>query len=95
VACCPLGRGLLTGNASATVPEYYRAALRVIETEAAEVDLGTARLALAWLLARRDDVVPVPSTRSPAHIEMNASVPGIRLSPDTCARLAQIFPRMP
>ena len=92
VACCPLGRGLLTGHASATAPECYRAALRVIETEAAELDLGTARLALAWLLASRDDVVPIPSTRSPAHIEMNASVPRIRLSADTCARLAQIFP---
>jgi aryl-alcohol dehydrogenase-like predicted oxidoreductase len=91
VACCPLGRGLLTGGSSARIPARLQAALRTMEAEAAELDLGIARLALAWLLAWRGDVVPVPSTRSPAHIEMNASVPQIRLPPDTYARLAHLF----
>jgi aryl-alcohol dehydrogenase-like predicted oxidoreductase len=92
VACRPLGRGLLTGGATSGVSEREQIALRAIEAEAAELDLGMTRLALAWLLARRGDVVPVPSSRTAAHVEMNASAPGIQLDPATCARLAELFP---
>ena len=46
----------------------------------------------AWLLAWHDKVVPVPSTRSLAHLEMNASAPGIRLARDVCVRLGELFP---
>jgi aryl-alcohol dehydrogenase-like predicted oxidoreductase len=92
VACGPLGHGLLKGGAAAGVSADEQAALRAVEAEAAELDLGIARIALAWLLAQRDDIVPVPSTRCPAHLEMNASVSGIRLAPEICARLARLFP---
>jgi aryl-alcohol dehydrogenase-like predicted oxidoreductase len=92
VACGPLGHGLLTGNGAARASASERAALRAIEAEASELDLGLARLVLAWLLSWRDDVVPVPSTRNPAHLEMNASAADIRLAPDICARLAALFP---
>jgi len=93
VACRPFGRGLLTGGISSGVSAREQTALRAIEAEAAQLDVGVARLALAWLLAGREDVVPVPSTRSPAHLEMNASASGIRLPPDTCARLTLLFAR--
>jgi aryl-alcohol dehydrogenase-like predicted oxidoreductase len=65
--------------------------LLAVEAEAAELDVGMARLALAWLSGCRQ-VVPVPSSRSPAHLEMNASAVGIRLSSGTCARLDSVFP---
>lgn len=91
LACCPLARGLLTGAAPGSSARQ-QAAMRALEAEAAELDLGMARLALAWLLASRDDVVPVPSTHSPAHLEMNASASGIRLVPETWRRLTQLFP---
>lgn len=91
VACCPLDRGALTQCAAGAPTVKEAAALRALEAQAAELDLGMARLALAWLLARRDDVVPVPSTRSLAHLEMNASAPGIRLSADISARLAGLW----
>ncbi|MBV9379728.1 MAG: aldo/keto reductase, partial [Streptosporangiaceae bacterium] len=92
VACSPLCRGLLTGGGSFVASPRQQRALRVIEAEAAELDVGIERLALAWLLAWRDDIVPVPSTRNPAHIEMSVSAPCIRLSFDTRARLAALFP---
>lgn len=92
VACSPLARGLLARGSYAEIPAGERAALRAIETEAAELDLGRARLSLAWLLSTRRDIVPVPGTRNPVHMEMNASSADIGLSPQTCARLAEMFP---
>ncbi|MGA7808471.1 aldo/keto reductase [Bradyrhizobium sp.] len=92
VARRPLGCGLLTGRASSGASAQEQTALRTIAAEAAELDLGMARLALAWLLAWRDDVVPVPSTHSAAHLEMNASAADIRLTPGSFKRLAQFFP---
>jgi aryl-alcohol dehydrogenase-like predicted oxidoreductase len=92
VACCPLAGGLLAGAVAVDTSAQEREALRAMQAQAAELDLGVARLALAWLLAWRDDVVPVPSTRSLAHLEMNASASGIRLTRETCVRLAGLFP---
>jgi aryl-alcohol dehydrogenase-like predicted oxidoreductase len=92
VACCPLNRGLLSGGAPEAAPADERAALQALAAQAAELDLGTARLALAWLLEWRDDIVAVPSTRSLAHLEMNASAAEIHLARDTCLRLAELFP---
>jgi aryl-alcohol dehydrogenase-like predicted oxidoreductase len=92
VAYCPLARGLLTGGRFPTASAQEQIALRAIEAQAAELDLGVVRLALAWLLAWRDDVVPVPGTRRPAHLEMNASASDIWLAPDVCVRLAKLFP---
>ena len=43
-------------------------------------DLGTsaAALAIAWLLHRQDNVIPIPGTRSPAHLREHCA--GARLS---------------
>lgn len=92
IACCPLGRGLLARAGTSAASACEQAALRAFEAEAAELDLGLARLALAWLLACRDGIVPVPSTRSLAHLEMNASAASIELPSGMCARLAELFP---
>jgi aryl-alcohol dehydrogenase-like predicted oxidoreductase len=90
VAYCPLARGLLGGGRPAASAQE-RDGIRVIEAEAAELDIGMARLALAWLLRHRG-VVAVPGTRSPAHLEMNASAAGIWLDSDICSRLDRVFP---
>jgi aryl-alcohol dehydrogenase-like predicted oxidoreductase len=92
VACCPLARGLLARDSASAASAREQATLRAMAAEAAELDLGSARLALAWLLACRDNIVPVPSTRSLAHLEMNASAASIKLLPGTCARLSRLFP---
>ncbi|TLF72514.1 aldo/keto reductase [Nonomuraea sp. KC401] len=68
------------------------ARLRKLEAEAATMDVSTGRLALAWLLARGPDVVPVPSTRDPVHLEMNAGSVRLLLTDATCRRLEAAFP---
>lgn len=64
--------------------------LREAEEIAADMHLGLPRLALAWLLAQ-PDVVPIPSTRNPLHLEMNAAAVGVQLPASQCERLAAIF----
>jgi aryl-alcohol dehydrogenase-like predicted oxidoreductase len=68
------------------------AMLRRLQAEAANMDVSTGRLALAWLLSRGPDVVPVPSTRDPVHLEMNVGSVRLRLTEAVCRRLEEAFP---
>ena len=54
---------------------------------ARENDCTPAQLALAWLLAQRDTIIPIPGTTRLDHLEENAGALDIRLSADTIARL--------
>jgi aryl-alcohol dehydrogenase-like predicted oxidoreductase len=63
-----------------------------VEQMAAELDVPAAQLALAWLLSRGDDVVPIPSTRSLTHLRTNADAATITLTPAQSARLADSLP---
>jgi aryl-alcohol dehydrogenase-like predicted oxidoreductase len=56
------------------------------------MDVGMGRLAIAWLLGRGDDIVPVPSTRDLVHLEMNLTATGILLPEPVKASLARAFP---
>lgn len=51
-----------------------------------------AQLALAWLLARGKEVVPIPGTKSRARLEENAGALGIALTAADLARLEQAVP---
>ena len=51
-----------------------------------------AQLALAWLLAQGDDIVPIPGTRSARRIEENVGSVDVELSPEDLARIAEILP---
>ncbi|MEU6412342.1 aldo/keto reductase [Microbispora sp. NPDC046933] len=66
--------------------------LRDAQRVASEMDVGMGRLAIAWLLAQGDDIVPVPSTRDLVHLEMNLTATGILLPEPVKARLARTFP---
>ena len=50
-----------------------------------------AQLAIAWLLAREDGIVPLAGTSHKRWLEENAAAAGIRISPATEAALAHIF----
>src|SRR5262245_17130103 len=54
---------------------------------ARENDCTPAQLSLAWLLAQREYIVPIPATTRLDHLEENARAPDIRLSAETIARL--------
>ena len=46
-----------------------------------------AQLALAWVLSRGDDVVPIPGTKRRAYLEQNAAASQVELTPDERERL--------
>ncbi|HEY7037721.1 MAG TPA: aldo/keto reductase [Methylomirabilota bacterium] len=50
------------------------------------------QLALAWLLARGRDIVPIPGTKRPARLEENAAAAEVSLTPDEVAELQDSVP---
>lgn len=66
--------------------------LRQAQEMAAARDVGLGRLALAWLLAQDDDIVPVPGTLNASHAEMNVSAAQITLTGEERRALGQLFP---
>jgi aryl-alcohol dehydrogenase-like predicted oxidoreductase len=51
-----------------------------------------AQLALAWLLARRNNVIPIPGTSSAKRLEENVAAVDIELTPQEVDRIEQIAP---
>jgi aryl-alcohol dehydrogenase-like predicted oxidoreductase len=52
-----------------------------------------AQLALAWLLAQGDDIVPIPGTKRRRYLEENMGALNVRLTPDDLSRIDEIAPR--
>jgi aryl-alcohol dehydrogenase-like predicted oxidoreductase len=50
------------------------------------------QLALAWVLAQGDDLVPIPGTRRVANLEENAAAVGITLTPEDLAAIEKVAP---
>jgi aryl-alcohol dehydrogenase-like predicted oxidoreductase len=63
-----------------------------VEAVAAEAGATAAQVALAWLLAQGDDIVPIPGTRRVTRLEENVAATELTLSPDQLARLSAIRP---
>jgi aryl-alcohol dehydrogenase-like predicted oxidoreductase len=61
--------------------------------ELAEAKHATpAQLALAWLLSRGEDVVPIPGTRSAARLDENAAAADVSLTPEELSILTDALP---
>ncbi|GIM98959.1 aldo/keto reductase [Planomonospora venezuelensis] len=76
-------------------PDHRRSScprLQELESVAAQLDLGAGRVALSWLFAQGEHVVPVPSTRDPVHLEMNLAASSVELPPETLGKLDDLFP---
>jgi aryl-alcohol dehydrogenase-like predicted oxidoreductase len=58
------------------------------------VDVGAepAQVALAWVLSRGEDVVPIPGTKRRRWLEQNVAAGEVQLSADVLARLEEAFP---
>jgi aryl-alcohol dehydrogenase-like predicted oxidoreductase len=62
-------------------------------TSLAEAKGGTvSQLALAWLLAQGDDIVPIPGTRSAARVAENVAAASMALTAGDLATIAGILP---
>jgi aryl-alcohol dehydrogenase-like predicted oxidoreductase len=60
---------------------------------AREKGVAASQLALAWVLARGGDVVPIPGTAKVSHLEENLATLDVRLSPADLARIDAAAPR--
>ncbi|NBE51274.1 aldo/keto reductase [Streptomyces boluensis] len=105
-AWSPLGAGFLTGQVGAVEDGDFRqnmprfdAANRQANHDrfapvrgiAAELGLTPAQLALAWLLHQDPHVVPIPGSRTPAHIVENLAAARVTLPAEVSARLDAIL----
>jgi aryl-alcohol dehydrogenase-like predicted oxidoreductase len=59
---------------------------------AQEKDCTPGQLALAWVMAQGDDVVPIPGTKRRSYLEQNAQATELQLSADDLRRLDEIAP---
>jgi len=69
------------------------AAVGELTALAAERGSTVTQLALAWLLAQGDDVVPIPGTRSRERVEENVGAADVELTEDDLARVHEILPQ--
>jgi len=63
-----------------------------IEGIAAEKKCTVGQLALAWLLAQGDDIVPIPGTKQKTRLIENISALSVALTKDDLARITQAVP---
>jgi aryl-alcohol dehydrogenase-like predicted oxidoreductase len=64
-----------------------------VEKIAEEKKCKPAQLALAWVLAQGDDVVPIPGTKRRRYLEENIAALKVQLTPNDLKRLDEIMPR--
>jgi aryl-alcohol dehydrogenase-like predicted oxidoreductase len=63
-----------------------------VEEIATEKGVTPAQLALAWVLAQADDLVPIPGTKRRTYLEENAAAVAVELSDEDLARIEAELP---
>ena len=58
-----------------------------------EKGITPGQLALAWLLSRGEDIVPIPGTKRRERVEENAGAADVTLTDEDLARIEEIMPR--
>ncbi|HLV95654.1 MAG TPA: aldo/keto reductase [Candidatus Acidoferrales bacterium] len=67
--------------------------VRRVEEIAREKKCNSSQLALAWVLAQGEDIVPIPGTKHSKYLEENVAAVGLKLSGDDLRRLDEVFPQ--
>ncbi|GGD97675.1 aldo/keto reductase [Aureimonas endophytica] len=62
-------------------------AAEAVRALAAERGAKPGQIALAWLLHRGEDIVPIPGTKRRSYLEENVAAAGLSLSPEDLAKL--------
>jgi aryl-alcohol dehydrogenase-like predicted oxidoreductase len=100
----PLGRGFLTGQIKSVddlAEDDFRRNSPRFQGENFQKNLDLVReekgctasqLALAWVLAQGNDIVPIPGTKRRRYLEENAGALDVTLTPDDLARIDRIIP---
>jgi len=61
-----------------------------VEAIAKENSCTPGQLALAWLLAQGQDIIPIPGTKRRKYLEENAGALNVKLSPDDLKRIDEV-----
>lgn len=75
--------------------ENFKKNLKIVDQLkqlAEEKGVTAAQLALAWVLAKGDDLVPIPGTKRRKYLEENAKASDITLSDEEVTEMDNIFP---
>lgn len=64
-----------------------------VEQMAAEKGCTPAQLALAWVLARGEDIVPIPGTKHSRYVEQNVAALDVEITPGDLERIDEIAPK--
>lgn len=106
VAWSPLGGGFLTATVTTVGDQDFRQAIDRYRPEnlaanvdryapmralAADLQITPGQLALAWLLHEHPRVVPIPGSRTVAHIRQNAQAADIVFDDDTVRRVRSVL----
>jgi aryl-alcohol dehydrogenase-like predicted oxidoreductase len=67
--------------------------VRRVEEIAREKKCKPSQLALAWVLAQGDDIVPIPGTKRRKYLEENAAAVDVKLSARDLRRIDEVFPQ--
>jgi aryl-alcohol dehydrogenase-like predicted oxidoreductase len=67
--------------------------VRRVTEIAKEKKCTPAQLALAWVLAQGEDIVPIPGTKRRKYLEDNAGALNVQLTPDDLRRIDEAFPQ--
>ena len=60
---------------------------------AREKSVTPGQLALAWLLAKSNDIVPIPGTKRRTYLEENVAATDIKLTPAELQRIEEVAPK--
>jgi aryl-alcohol dehydrogenase-like predicted oxidoreductase len=76
--------------------ENFRRNLKLVErirAIAADKGCTPAQLALAWVLAQGDDIVPIPGTKRRQYLEENVGALDVRFTPEELTEIDSLLPR--
>lgn len=66
--------------------------VKEVEEIAREKNCQPSQLALAWVLAQGEDIVPIPGTKRRKYLEENAAAVDLKLTAEDLRRLDEVFP---
>ncbi|UQY43030.1 aldo/keto reductase [Mixta hanseatica] len=91
-----------SGDFRASLPRFQpenlvrnRPLAEVIAALAAEKSCSAAQIALAWLLAQGENIVPIPGTCNLVHLQQNAAALAVHLTPQELTALRQAVTALP
>ena len=67
--------------------------VKKVEEMAHQKKCTPSQLALAWVLAQGDDIVPIPGTKRVKYLEENVGAVEVKLSKDDLAQIEKVLPK--